>query len=190
MSLRLTGALLNGASKLRGAANVNVDVKAQPNLDQIFARQEAKEAGKKSVEFEKELTEGLAAADESEYRADRMMDLAKEVERTGLFTPYENRIRQALTSIGFDDAVNADTEELERLGNEAVMQVLAKFKGSTSEKELEFARSQVGDITKSKEGIRRFALIQKALAQRVREKAALYDEYSAAFSSTRCANAF
>ena len=172
-----TGALLNGASKLKGAANVNVDVKAQPNLDQIFARQEAREAGKKSVEFEKELNDALTSADEAEYRADRMMALAKEVERTGLFTPYENRIREALTSLGFDDAADANKEELERLGNEAVMQVLLKFKGSTSAKEWEYAKTQVGDITKSKGGIRRFALIQKALAQRVREKAALYDEY-------------
>lgn len=143
-----------------------------------FEKRQAGEEGKQAASFEVELNNDLQIAQETSYKAERMMNLVNKKDmRTGNLIQFEQGIRSALTSFGLEGAERADTEELIRIGNSFVINELAKFKGATSEKELAFSRSLVGDITSGKESIRRYSLVQQGLANRAKAKANLYYEY-------------
>lgn len=170
-----------GFNKKGPLVEVNVPDSAKSIYDaqqKNFASSQAKEEGKQNVAFESDLNKSLETAQEITYKAERMIELVNKPDmRTGAAIPIEQGIRSVLTSFGFDGAENADADELTRIGNSFVQTEVNKFEGAISDGEREFARSLVGDITKGKESIRRYSMVQQALANRTREKARIYQEH-------------
>ncbi len=167
--------------KSQGKPLVNIE-KGAFNADSnefrnIYQEQSEKDEAKSDSDFYTDVTQGVRAASEADYRAARMEASINQGLQTNAAAPIKYAMQAWGNALGLNFENVGSAQELERLALDAAMQELQSFKGPTTDFEFGVALKKVGNLGTDPEAFRRYIQLVRRTGQRDREIFDVVEQY-------------